>query len=93
MHSATERDAAVNFYPDVAQLVTLDGTLIDIEKKGKLYILNNIRSVIETLKTLSERHNLLGHCNVNYIFKREKSVKGMKITTKVMLTIVDVMFV
>ena len=82
VHSATERGASVNFYPDVAQLVTPDGTHFDIEKKGKLYFLNNVKSGTETSKSLSEWHNVLGHCNVNYILKLEKCVKGMKITNK-----------
>ena len=52
-----------------------------IEKHGKLYYLNNTMpsSGAHTAETWSQ---ILGHCNMNDVFKLESVVEGMKITTK-----------
>ena len=44
VQAATEKGACVKFYPDNAELITPDGVKFNIEKRGKLYFLNNVRT-------------------------------------------------
>ena len=82
VQAATENGASINFAPNDAKLCTVDGTIFDIEQKGRLYYLNNVKSSTIISRPLSEWHEVLGHSNVQDILKLENCVEGMKITDK-----------
>ena len=63
--------------------MTPDGTVFNIQKKGKLYYLFNIcTNTHECRKSLYKWHKKLGHCNARDILKLENCVSDMKITDK-----------
>ena len=79
--AATENGAKVEFRPNS---VTLDAqeTTFEIHKKGKLYYQNNMRSPKKVMRSLEDRHKIMGHCNVDDILKLEDYVEGMQITDR-----------
>ena len=81
VQAAIDRGCAVNLTPDIAELSAPDGTKFGIKKYGKLYYLNyaNTSSGSHSAEVW---HKILGHCNMNDVFKLENVVEGMKITTK-----------
>ena len=79
---ATEKGAKFNFSSDSAELITGNGTKFNIQKHGKLYYLNNVKTNVSSQRPITEWHKVLGHCNVADIFHLEKFVHGMKITDK-----------
>ena len=71
--------------PDSAQLKSSDGVNFDIEKHGRLYFLNHVKSSMsaeQSVRSLKEWHEVLGHCNIGDVIRVEKVVEGMKITGK-----------
>ena len=95
VYAMTERGMKVIFTPNNNKIVAPNNVVFNINKKGKLYYLNNlVNSVpsdndqnnickIPTLsKTLEEWHYILGHCNVPDLLKLEKNSDGMVISEK-----------
>ena len=82
VQAAIGNGASVNFSPNYAKLKAPDGTVFDIEKRGRLYYLNNTISSKSSTHSLEEWHKILGHCNKNDVLKLENVVKGMKISKK-----------
>ena len=82
VQAAIGNGASVNFSPKDAKLRAPDGTVFDIEKRGRLYYLNNTISSKSSTHSLEEWHKILGHCNKNDVLKLENVVKGMKISKK-----------
>jgi hypothetical protein len=82
VQAAIDKGASVEFKPDSAELVCLNGVKFDIEKKGRLYFLNNTISSNGTSHTLKDWHKILGHCNGKDVLQLENVVEGMKITSK-----------
>ena len=82
VESATNSGASVHFSKNNPYLKTHDGTVFDIEKRGKLYYINNVRAKTITRKSLEEWHNIYAHTNVRDIVMTEKCVNGMVITDK-----------
>ena len=78
----TKNGIKVYFGPDLAFIETQNGTKFKIEQKGKLYYVNNIRSVGPKERTLQEWHNVMGHLNKCDCINLEGSVEGMKISSK-----------
>ena len=79
--AATSKGSSVNFYPNYAELVTANGTVFEIQCKGKLYYLQDVTFVKRSCD-LEKWHKILGHCNKNDILKLENIVDGMKINSK-----------
>ena len=85
VQAATVQGARVEFMPDSAQLKSSDGVNFDIEKHGRLYFLNHVKSSMsaeQSVRSLKEWHEVLGHCNIGDFISVEKVVEGMKITGK-----------
>ena len=82
VHAATENGASVLFTPNYAKLKAKDGTIFDIEKKGKLYYINNVDAPKRNSQTVYEWHRILGHLNVKDLLKLPDVVDGMKISDK-----------
>lgn len=82
VRSATDNGVRINFASDNNELITQNGTVFDIKRKGNLYYLYNIRNENCTVRSLQEWHETLGHCNIRDILKLEHVVKDMKITNK-----------
>lgn len=82
VQAATDEGVSVMFNPHDAELISQNGTIFEIEKKGKLYYLNNVKNNTTVTRSLKEWHIVLGHCNVRDILKLEEVVEGMKINNK-----------
>ena len=82
VHAATESGASVLFTPNYSKLKAADGTVFDIEKKGKLYYINNVNFPKSNSQTIQEWHRVLGHCNIRDLLKLPEVVDGMKISNK-----------
>ena len=84
VQAAVSKGSAVNLTPNSSELSAPDCTKFSIKKYGKLYYLNysnpNSRAY-----SAAVWHKILGHCNMNDVFKLENVVEGMKITTKAKL--------
>ena len=78
--SATGQGCGVQFHPNTAFITTSNGTRFDINKEGKLYYLNTIKTC--NSQSLLNWHKTLGHCNTRDILKLEEVVDGMKIGSK-----------
>ena len=76
--AATTDGAIVNF-SETSGSVQIDGHTFDIQKFQSLYYLNSAMKSNNQRKTLSEWHNILGHCNVQDVLSVEKHVDGMEI--------------
>ena len=79
---ATQKGVTVTFTPECAKMIAPDGTVFDIEKKGRLYYLNNVKEKNSVSHTVVEWHKILGHCNMKDILKLEGIVYGMCISSK-----------
>ncbi|CAB4035581.1 Retrovirus-related Pol poly from transposon TNT 1-94, partial [Paramuricea clavata] len=87
VQAATEKGASVIFHPQSAELISKDGTKLNIEKHGKLYYLHvgpysdieNSDSVNYT-SDLKGWHEILGHCNYEDVVKLQDVVDGMKVS-------------
>ncbi|XP_066986822.1 uncharacterized protein [Macrobrachium rosenbergii] len=66
---AVSKGATVSFNPNHSELISPNGVSFEINKKGKLYYLNNVSSCKS--RSLEEWHQVLGHCNVKDILKLE----------------------
>ena len=82
VHAATEKGATVIFTPNYSELRASDGTVFNIEKQGKLYYINSMNPVKRRTHSIEEWHKILGHCNVNDVFKLPNVVDGMEIGEK-----------
>ena len=82
VQSATDMGASVHFDRSRAHMKAPDGTIFDLDRRGKLYFLKNVKSSSIITKSLDEWHNIFAHSNVNDIIKTEKCVKGMRISDK-----------
>ena len=82
VQAATKKGATVTFSPGYAMLKAPDGTVFDIEEKGRLYFLNSIKNKNDANHTVVEWHKILGHCNMKDILKLENVVEGMCISSK-----------
>ncbi|XP_064100742.1 uncharacterized protein LOC135211359 [Macrobrachium nipponense] len=80
VQSAVSKGATVSFNPNHSELISSNGVSFEINKKGKLYYLNNVSSCKS--RSLEEWHKVLGHCNVKDILKLEDKAEGMKISDK-----------
>ena len=58
--AATSKGSSVNFYPNYAELVTANGTVFEIQCKGKLYYLHDVTFVKRSCD-LEKWHKILGH--------------------------------
>lgn len=81
VQAATEKGATVVFAPNYAELIAGNGKAkFNIEKRDKLYFLNNVCTLKCNSHTVEEWHRILGHCNVKDVIKLENVVKGMHIS-------------
>ena len=79
--AATTMGSSVCFYPNRAELVTVDGTTFNVIPDGKLYFLDMFTTTkVYLTRDLEEWHSILGHCNTDDIMKLETVVDGMKIS-------------
>ena len=77
VQSATDKGATVVFAPNYAEWIAGDGKAkFNIEKREKLYFLNNVCSLKKNSHTVEEWHRILGHFNVKDVMKLENVVKG-----------------
>ena len=81
VQAAINKGSAINLTPNSTELSAPDGTKFALKKHGKLYYLNSTISSSEA-HTAETWHRILGHCNMNDVFKLEGVVEGMKITSK-----------
>ena len=81
VQSAINKGSAINLAPNSAELSAPDGTKFALQKHRKLYYLNSAISS-SGAHTAETWHRILGHCNMNDVFKLEDVVEGMKITSK-----------
>ena len=91
VQAATKKGAHVSFSKDSAELVCRDGLRFDIQKKGRLYYLQQYynhslnvigASVVKRSLDLSEWHVIMGHCNYDDLLKLENVVEGMSIKNR-----------
>ena len=69
VQAATGIGATVHFSKDSNHLMMPDGTIFDIQTKGKLNFFNNIASSKCSAHSVHEWHKLLGHCNLKDVVK------------------------
>ena len=81
VQAAVSKGGAVNLTPNSSELSAPDGTKFSVQKYGKLYYLN-YTNPSGGAYSAEVWHKILGHCNMNDVFKLENVVEGMKITTK-----------
>ena len=81
VQSAINKGSAINLAPNSAEPSAPDGKKFALKKHGKLYYLNSAISS-SGAHTAETWHRILGHCNLNDVFKLEGVVEGMKITSK-----------
>ena len=98
VQAATERGARVTFQPDSSELTYKDGTKFVIEKRGRLYYLNTYENITNSdsmtcVRSMNEWHQILGHCNYDDIKKLERVVDGMKVSVRVPVNLMVVMYV
>ena len=79
VQSAIESGAKITFSPNEATFETPNGTTFELNKNGKLYFLNSVKTRSHSLK---QWHDILGHCNLDDVLQLESAVKGMKINDK-----------
>ena len=89
VQGATGKGATVHFSKDSNLLMMPDGTIFDIQSKGKLYFYNKIATSKCSAHSVHEWHKILGHCNLKDVVKLEKCVNGMKIIGKEPTTLCD----
>ena len=78
----TNKGMQVYFGPNEAMIETKNGTKFKIDQFGKLYYINNVKSVGPKERSLQEWHNVLGHLNQHDCLNLEGVVDGMKVTSK-----------
>lgn len=81
VQAAAEMGTSITFSQNSAKLKTMDGIIFPIEKKKKLYFINNVQPNREE-HSAEEWHKILGHCNMRDVMKLEKVVDGMIIVGK-----------
>ena len=79
---ATKIGSTVEFKQEVAELRSRNGTVFNIDKRGKLYYLNSVVTTKEASHSLQEWHEIMGHCNAKDVLNLEQVVSGMNITDK-----------
>ena len=77
-----EERITVEFKEEVSELRSRNGTVFNIDKRGKLYYLNSVVTTKEASHNLQEWHEIMGHCNAKDVLNLEKVVTGMNITDK-----------
>ena len=82
VHAATQQGVSVSFSKECADLKTKNGTVFDIDKKGKLYFVNKMSSNNKMSRTLKEWHEILGHCNKDDVIKLSNVVDQMIVTDR-----------
>ena len=68
VQSAISKRSAIKLTPNSAELSARDGTKFAIKKHGKLYYLNSTISS-SGAHSAEKWHRILGHCNMNDVFK------------------------
>jgi len=82
VQAATKKGASIKFNEHAAELITADGTKFEIEQHRRLYCLYKNTVIEKRSENLKTWHQILGHCNVNDIFKLENVTQGMKINNQ-----------
>ena len=73
VQSEINKGSAINLTPNFEELSAPDGTQFATKKDGKLYYLNSTISS-SGAHTAETRHRILGHCNMNDVFKGGQGV-------------------
>ena len=88
VHAMTENGMEILFSPKSNHIVAPNGVTFDMNKKGKLYYLEEVThtedkaSKVKIRKSLNDWHNILGHCNKDDLLSLEKGHPDMEITDK-----------
>ena len=77
--AAIEKGASFSLDKYEKQFRAPNGTLFEIEQRGRLYYLNGISSSKSNASTLMEWHKIMGHCNFQDLRRLQNVVDGMKI--------------
>lgn len=77
VQAAVDQGISFTFDPNKTELVSPQGNTFDIIQYGKLYYVNNVNNYHSVKRSISEWHNILGHCNISDIKNLSNSVKGM----------------
>jgi len=75
-------NSSIKFNEHAAELITADGTKFEIEQHRRLYYLYKNTVIEKRSENLKTWHQILGHCNVNDIFKLENVAQSMKINNQ-----------
>ena len=78
--AAIEKGGSINLGKDAKEFKAPDGTMFQVEQRGRLYYLNSISSSENNARSLMEWHKVLGHCNLNDVRKLQSVVNGLNIT-------------
>ena len=86
VQAATEKGARAIFDENDSKIVYKDGTIFELEKKGKLFYMKTFScdctdNVCYT-QDLQGWHETMGHCNVDDIISLEKVSRGMKVAER-----------
>ena len=81
VQAAVIKGGAIDLTPNSSEFSAPDGTKFSIKKYGKLFYLNYTNPSSRAYSA-EVWHKILGHCNMNDVFKLENVVEGMKISTK-----------
>ena len=76
--AAIDKGANITLDKDFKSFRAPNGTLFDIQQRGRLFYLNSVSSQDNTT-TLMAWHKIMGHCNFNDLRKLQNVVEGMKI--------------
>ena len=77
--AAIDRGACVNLAKNANYLKQPDGTIFEVEQKGRLYYLNSLSSQTNA-NSLMDWHKIMGHSNYRDLQKLTGVVNGMNIT-------------
>ena len=88
VQSATEKGAKAVFHDSDSKIVYKDGTIFELEKKGKLFYMKTFLlhgdctdNVCYT-QDLQGWHETMGHCNMDDVIRLESVSRGMKVSER-----------
>ena len=87
--AAVIKGGAIDLTPNSSELSAPNGTKFSIKKYGKLYYFNYTNPSSRAYSA-EVWHKILGHCNMNDVFKLENAVEGMKLAQRVGLNVARV---
>ena len=88
VQSATKRGAKAIFHDTESKIIYKDGTVFELEKKGKLFYMKtflypcDVDDSVYFTQDLQGWHETMGHCNIDDVIRLESVSRGMKVSEK-----------